>query len=237
VTGTQGHFLGLEVLTKPQATHLDLARAYLALYDKYAAESYVLDSAYQRLRQLRDTSALVRQTWVHYWFNRADYAAITGWATSRSARTESDPWTAYRIGQAYAQQAQYPLAVDWLQRAVDLLPLDLDFREKLAVNLVATSQWDQARQLLLTVLADNPKRPLALLNLGYIAARQGQLDRAMAYYDQALDLDPDYTQALLNKTAIHLLRREEQVALSLVEQILAREPQNPTARQLWQELR
>jgi hypothetical protein len=236
VEAAEGHFLGLEILTKAQGSHLDLARAYLALYDRYAAETYVLDSAFQRLQKLRDTSALAQQTWIHYWFNQANYPAIIQWAQGRPVDATTDPWTAYRVGQAFAEQAQNRSAVTWLQRAVDLLPQDLDFREKLAVNLAATNQWDQARQLLLTVLADNAKRPLALLNLGYIAARQGQLDRALAYYDQALALDPDYDQALLNKSAIYLLRKESEKARELLRRVLEITPEHPTARRLWAEL-
>ena len=79
------------------------------------------------------------------------------------------------------------------------------------------------------MLRENPKRPVALSNLGYAYVLQEQAGKAESFYDQAIALDPDYEQALLNKAAVRLLQKDREGARKLVERVLKINPQNRQA--------
>lgn len=229
---SSGEFLGLDILTKPQASHLDMARAYLALYDKYAAESYILDSVAWHLQQLSIENILVAQASIHYWFNRENYRSIANWANDRMPNTCDDAWTAYRIGQAFNYTQRPEKAIAWQKQAVALLPQHIDFMESLATAYLQASKWQEAQTTLLQVISEHPKRPQAYLNLGYLAAREGKAARAIAYYDQALALEPDYIQALLNKSILIAGQGDPTGAQQLIDRVLILAPNNQEAIRL-----
>ncbi|MBK9016709.1 MAG: tetratricopeptide repeat protein, partial [Saprospiraceae bacterium] len=60
----------------------------------------------------------------------------------------------------------------------------------------------EAKTVFENVLKLNPERPIALLNLGYANVLTNNLPQGEKLYDQALALDPDYEQALVNKAAL-----------------------------------
>ena len=65
---------------------------------------------------------------------------------------------------------------------------------------------------------------------------QGQVKAAEAYYDQAIQLDPDYVQALLNKAAVRLLNKDYQRVRGLLNRVLKLEPSHPQAIAILQRL-
>lgn len=230
--GQQGQFLGLEILTKTQASSLDMARAYIALYDKYISESYILDSAGYHLARIKANSPLAFQTRIHYLFARGNYSQIVAFASQQTPADIQDGWTAYRIGEAYYQLGQPQAALDWFDRTLSLQPYHLEVMEKKGATLIDLQRLPEAIQLLQQVLSEDPKRPVAMLNLGYIAALQGNFARANSFYDQAIALDPDYEQALLNKAAILLAQRQLPEARRYLERVIRINPQNQQAVQI-----
>ena len=79
------------------------------------------------------------------------------------------------------------------------------------------------------MLKENPRHPLALCNLGFVFASQNQTMLAESYYDQALALDPDYQQALLNKAAIRIFNNDKKTARQLLQRVLQINPANSEA--------
>jgi hypothetical protein len=225
----QARFLGLEVLTKEKASGLDLARAYLALYDKYVGEAYILDSAGHYLGQVKEQSPLHFRTRVHYAFARQDHAALQRLAAGRDPGAEGDAWTAYRLGEGFMGLGRAPEAYPWIDRAVRLMPYHLDFLEKQGSALVDLQRLEEAETVFNKVLRENPKRKLALLNLGYLEALRGRFNGALDFYDRALALDPDYEQALINKAAILLLLKKHKEARALLMRVVQLNPANVQA--------
>ena len=223
-------FLGMKILTKPAATPLEMAQAYLAMYDKYVQSPIMLDSAGHYLERSGSTTAQKLTTQVHYYFAREDYAALARLAASQQADELDDAWTAYRCGEAFFRLGQHPQARAFYQRAAALLPYHLDFLEKLAAVELQLQQVPQAIQTLEQILRENPKRPVALNNLGFAYALQGQLERAERYYAQAIALDPDYELAFLNYAAACLARGDQAKARRLLQRVLAINPGNEQAR-------
>ncbi len=202
-------FRELRLLSSGRATPLERARAFLALYDKYLPAPFALDSAAWYLTQADPRSAGYPDVRVHLLFNRAAYDTLLALAQRWHPQQIDDAWTAYRLAEAALQRQVPHLALQWMKRALDHLPLHLDFREKLGVAQLAARRFAEAKATFLRVLAEYPDRPLSCLNLGWLAARAGDLQEARAWYRRALALDPDYEQAQRNLAALDSLERAQ----------------------------
>ena len=55
------------------------------------------------------------------------------------------------------------------------------------------------------------------------------IDKALFYYQQALDLDPEYTAALNNMAMLYVLREEKDLAIEALKRSLAIRPDQPEA--------
>lgn len=225
-------FLGLELLTKPNATALDMALGYLAMYDKYMDAELVLDSAAFYLEQVPQSDPQWLTTRAHYLFNRQQFQQLSELAYTQQPGALPDAWTAYRFGEAMLQLGNLQGAHQWYARAVALLPRHPEFIEKLAVAHMALQQWPEAEKRLREVLEMHPRRPIALNNLGYLHALRGQYPEAMTRYEEAIALDPDYVQALLNKAALLLQQKETAAAKILLKRVLKLQPNHEQAQQV-----
>ncbi len=225
-------FLGLKMLTKDKPTPLDMARGYIAMHDKYVEAEALLDSIYFYLSQVKENSPLVFQTKVHYYFTRSDYQSITQLALDKSPQLIGDAWTAYRIGEAYTNTGAFQKSLLYYKQAVRLMPLHLDFQEKLGDNYVRLQYIPQAKKVFEFILSENPKRASSLSNLGYVLALQGQFKQAEDYYNKALRLNPDYEQAILNKAALRLHLKDVRATRELLKQLLKINPAHEQANNL-----
>ncbi|MEM8908773.1 MAG: tetratricopeptide repeat protein, partial [Bacteroidota bacterium] len=208
-------FVGLEMLTKSDPSPLEMAKGYIALHDKFMSNSAVLDSAAVYLKQVEEQDPYKFKAQVHYHFARQEYTAIARLATTKTADQIDDAWTAYRLGEALYKQRKVPTALLYYKKATQLHTYNLEFQEKLGIAYLSMQNLGQARKTFQFILQENPKRKLALNNLGYVYALKGQLELALSHYDRALALDPDYEQALLNKAAIFLKMEKTATARQL----------------------
>ncbi len=229
-------FLGLEILTKEEGSPLEMARGYLAMYDKYVQADMVLDSAWAHLERSQAQEGEQLPVRIHYYFARKDYAALLKLADGAEPEKLASAWPAYQVGEALFQAGRYAEALGFYQRACELLPLHLDFQEKLGATYLQLQQLPEAVKVLEGVLEENPKRPVAWTNLGFAHVLQGQARKGEACYDRALALDPDAVQALLNKAAVRMLQYDKAGALQLVQRALRAAPAHPQARALMQQL-
>ena len=115
--------------------------------------------------------------------------------------------------------------------AMQEYPLHLDFLEKKGVTLLALKRIAEAKKVLKNVLLENPKRPVALLNLGYAHVLTNNLPQGEKLYDKALALDPDYEQALVNKAALLIFQQKKAEAQRLLERVLEINPGNEQAKE------
>ena len=227
-------FYGLKILTKEQPTPLDMARGYLALYDKYAERNFVLDSAGYYLKQVEQQTALLFDTKIHYFFNKNDFAAIAEMVKNKEVSTVQNAWTAYRIAEALKKEGQLERARIFIQKATSLMPLNLSFLEKEALILMDLKQNKAARLKLEFVLKENRKRPIALSNLGLLYVLMGDFPKGERLYDEAIALNPDYEQALLNKAAVRNINKDQKTAVKLIRRVLKINPDNAQAKRALQ---
>ena len=205
--GEKGRFLGLEILTKPVATPLEMAEGYLSLFDKFVADPGMLDSVDLWLNRDNSNDSQRRtRIRVHLHFSRGNYRELNKLADSRDT-FNLDGWTAYRIGEGCLKMNRPQRAAYFLQRAVNQQPFNLEFNEKLGLSLGMQGRTQEAKGIFLSILREDPSRPLALTNLGYLHAISGDLTAAEAYYRQALKLDPDFDQAKENLKALLAVKK------------------------------
>lgn len=199
--GGKGQFLGLASLARREVSAAEMAEGYIALYDKFIADKAMLDSAAAWLTLSREPETRLLPIRVHLAFARQDWGAL-GKLADQNEPEQIDAWTAYRLGEACMQTLRQRQGILFLRRAVAAAPYHLDFLEKLAAALAITGQNEEAERLFRRVILEEPSRPLALTNLGYLVALKGDFPTARAYYHQALALDPDFRQARENLGAL-----------------------------------
>ena len=229
-------FLGLDILTKENPSPLDMAKGYIALYDKYVESDMMLDSAFIYLSISKEPIESTFPTYIHYYFAKGDFEKILDLSSSVNADNLKEGWTCYRIGEANLKAGNAQKAISFLAKSVKFLPFNLDFQEKLGSAYVLGKKFQEARQTYAYVLKENPKRKVALCNLGYLNVLSGNLDAGRSLYDQALALDPDYEQALLNKAAVYLINKQTSLADELLKKVLKINPNNQQAIRMMAQL-
>lgn len=231
-------FLGLKILTKDEGTPLEMARGYIAMFDKYIPSKVMLDSAAYYLNLSTQPFNEVFSTKIHLHFAQENYLALLETvALWKEASLPNDGWTAYRIGEAYFKTGNYPQAKHYYEVAKKDLPLHLDFREKLGTVAVLLKDFPLARQEFNFILSEHPKRPIALTNLGYVEVLEGRYELGEKLYDKAIALNPDYEQALLNKAAVRVLQQDFVNGKRLLERALKLNPSNPQTLMMLEQLR
>lgn len=229
-------FLGIEILTKEQPTPIDMARGYLATYDKYIAAPIMLDSAAYYLQKAQTNNPQYFPVLIHLLFAQNDFEQIVFESNKTPLSEQPDAWTAYRIGEAFLKTGDAKKALIHFSAAVEQLPYHLDFLEKKGISLLALKRIKTAKKIFESVLAENPKRPIALCNLGYAYALEGDVKTAITFYNRAIALDPDYIQALINKVAILVYQEQIGDAKKILEQVLEKAPGHPQAQAALQQI-
>jgi tetratricopeptide (TPR) repeat protein len=226
----QKAFLGIQNLTKPNPSPLDMARGYLAMHDKYVASPVMLDSAEHYLKKSKAKAAELLPARIHLLFLKQDWQGILA-AAQALGEVPGNGWTAYHIAEAHYNLGGHEAALKHLDLALSVYPQHLDFQEKKAAVLIALKRIAEAKKLLEALLRENPKRPVALLNLGFALALTNNLPEALRRYDQALALDPDYEQAMVNKAAVLIFQGKKAEGKALLERVLRLNPGNVGARE------
>ena len=229
-TDTKNHgpkeFLGIEILTKENPAPLDMARGYLATYDKYIESPIMLDSALFYLNKSRKKAIVKFPVLIHLLFAKNNFEKIIEELNNLNEKINFDAWTAYRIGESFLRTGDFNKALFYFSESVNGLPLHLDFLEKKGIALLALKRIKEAKTIFEKIIKENPKRPVALCHLGFAYALTNNLPMARKLYDEALALDPDYAQALINKAALLALQENNEDAKKLLELVLKKQPEN-----------
>ncbi|HVF72893.1 MAG TPA: tetratricopeptide repeat protein [Chthoniobacterales bacterium] len=120
-----------------------------------------------------------------------------------------------------ASAARRDSARNSLQRALQLQPSLLEAQLADAYyNYRVIVDYDRAREILKQVHSKWPNNAEAPHALALVARRQGRWDESLAYFHEALELDPRNLQNLTNATITAQLMRQYQVGLKLIDRAL-----------------
>jgi predicted CXXCH cytochrome family protein len=228
-------FVGIYCINNKNSDDEIRSKAYLSYYEKFEGESRSLDSAeYYLSKNTHATDFLSTQ--IHYLFLKNAYNKIIELTQHINPSTVNEPWMCYRIGQTFQNLQEAALAENWYKRAVEIAPDNLDFINKLGASQIEQNKLDEGIKTMQLSLQKNPKQSIAFTNLGFAYLKQNNTQKAMDFYNQALALDPDFEQALLNKAGLYNYLGKPIEAKNMLKKILKRNPQNQQVKALLQSL-
>ena len=84
-----------------------------------------------------------------------------------------------------------------------------------AFNLMSSKFYPEAIDLFSSLVKIEPKHVACHGNIGICYSQMGQRDLAIQYFDKALEFDPDYELALVNKAFTERLEKGEKLNLDM----------------------
>lgn len=105
------------------------------------------------------------------------------------------------------QQGKYPLAEDYLRKAVKLSPQDAFSHSILGIVLYQQGKIDDAVQILTRAVALDPNDPKTRNYLGIAASQKGWQEAAEQECRKAIELDPLYGDAHFNLSVIYATQK------------------------------
>lgn len=229
----KGAVVGIAPVNEINPDALTKTKAWLQYFERFESRKSFLDSAKTNLAQIKkDQGEEQFQVQVHLSFLERNTYELLKLAESKQPEQEKDAWTAYRLGEAAFQGNVPQLALNWLKRATDLKPRNLDFQNKYASCLIQNGKVAEAITIFQMLLKLQPAFSPAKVNLGFYALSQGDDQTAALLYREALKEDPWYEEALLNQIGLMLFRGQKAEAKKQLKIFLKRYPQHLQARQL-----
>ncbi len=219
-------FAGISCINNSQPTAVSKAEAYLNYFEKFdSKQSLCLDSAFYFLQSCPNENAL----WIHYYYLIEDYTNLISFSQKLNRELLRDSWTSYRVGEAYMKQGKYAEAESWIDQTVSLKPKQLAFLLKQGNVKYHLGKIVEAQKIFEQILYLNPKYPEAWNSLGLIICNKGQgdLNKALSYYQRALQLDPDMENALINCLDIYNAQGNRKEFLLCLKRLYKIAPKNP----------
>jgi hypothetical protein len=230
-------FAGIYCINNPQSDEFTRSKAYMSYYERFEGEAASLDSGAKYLDTRPGvTEQDLTDARVHLLYLKQDYNTLMQLSRSVDMATARNPWTCYRIGQAYQNSGAFELAGKWYEKAVALAPENLDFINKRGALQISLDDNAAGIATLRESLKRNPKQSIPLTDMGFGYLKQGNTAMAMQCYNDALALDPDFEQALLNKAGLLNYLGKKEDARNLLRRIIRRNPQNAQVKQLLEQL-
>jgi tetratricopeptide (TPR) repeat protein len=97
-----------------------------------------------------------------------------------------------------------------IKEARDKNPDDISLIRAEAEMAYKVGEMERYNDLMQEIVAADPNNPEVYYNLGVGSNKMGDKDKALEYYEKALELDPSYPEALIN-TASLILEDEESI--------------------------
>lgn len=122
------------------------------------------------------------------------------------------------LGILAAREGKYDLAIQYLQRALQIDPQHTIALQNLGNAYRQKKDWPQAESALERALALNPDDAEANYSLGMVYAQQNDTERAYDYLQRALASRPVYPEALNNLGILYLRTRRPDAAIKSFEE-------------------
>jgi tetratricopeptide (TPR) repeat protein len=119
---------------------------------------------------------------------------------------------------SFAMKALVDKAILCYNKVLELNPKNLDAKTDLGVCYAeGTNNPMQGIGLLREVVAANPKHEMAQLNLGFLAVKSGQFDKAIARFDTVLKINPKNIEVYSYLGDVFLKKGDKEKAITNFE--------------------
>lgn len=210
------------------------ARAFLEFYERYEPQKQFLDSAaaYLDAEDIAENDA----DRIRLHFLKSNFSALLDILPKIKPTGIPDAWTAYRIGEACMALQKNQEAIPFLERAVALKPLALDFQNKLATAYAKTGNAGKAQSICTFILQQHPRFAMAHFTLGVIAMQSSDFTLALSHLNTARNCDPNHVQTLINLAVCLYQTGQKKSIPSVLQQAIKLEPDNQQIRGMLNDL-
>ncbi len=126
-----------------------------------------------------------------------------------------------QLGLIYST-AGNPLAIDYFNNALNIDPQSMEALYALAMFYQENGEAEKAISTYNRMLVIDPANVYANYNMGYVhLVLLNDYEQAITYFDKALEIKPDYHEALYNKAYCLELLGEYQAAADLYNEVLS----------------
>jgi tetratricopeptide (TPR) repeat protein len=191
------------------------SRARLAeVYRRRGESDKALEMSREALfRDPKTIQAYKTMMQIHYDQKQYAMAKLIG---LRAAKIDdADPEVAYILGLVALQEKEVPKARTQFKKSIALRSDFLPSHYQLVKMAFVQEDYRGAEEHLRRILQADGKNPEALVNLGVAYKGMGQLDRAMATYDEAQKIKPDMPELDLNRGIVIAAKGDPDRALAL----------------------
>ncbi len=241
---------GLVSVNNPYTDNLTKARGYIREFETYQPVPKYLDSAQMFLDRVDNKEDdYYFNAVINYYFLKSDFSQIANWVNAKGIRfvidslinkqdySNYDAWTAYRIGQAYENTGDRLISGYFYKQAVSLAPFNLEFQNKYGSGLVSHGKYQEAIKVYEFIVKEDPNYTAAWANLSTVMLQMNRLQEAKQYAGEALRLNPDHLQALINLAGIYLYEGNDEKFRQTLAKINSLDPDNPQVKEITKRLR
>ena len=135
----------------------------------------------------------------------------------------------YRLGEAYRRKGDLNAAIDTFRKGSQLEPNDSTNLLQLGLLMEGTGKRDQAKPIYEQILKIQPDHPIALNNLAYIKAEEGNdLDQALTMAQKALQKFPSSPDIADTLGWIYIKKNLSDDAVRVYKDLVVKDPGNAT---------
>jgi Tfp pilus assembly protein PilF len=164
-------------------------------------------------------------------FQRGDYRSARESFQAALALKPEDPGLLYNVGRCYDHQGASDKAERFYNDCLQRAPNQSACRHALVVLLVRERRQADAVHLVEEWLAREPKKADPYAVDGWLWHQKGDLPRAQARLQQALEIDPRNVQALTELAVVYEEMQRPDRSQVILERALEVEPKNPEITQ------
>ena len=136
----------------------------------------------------------------------------------------------HSVGVISAQQKNFPQAITYLQKAVQIQPAEPTIQLHLANVLKMQGAYIEAAELLEKTVKSHPEYVPAFNNLGTIYYAKGDTSKAILLYRQAIAKEPNYADAYYNLGLALIKNNQPAEAVIMLQRLLEHVPDHFAAR-------
>jgi tetratricopeptide (TPR) repeat protein len=123
------------------------------------------------------------------------------------------------LGESYFMSGKVEKAIDEFKQLIDLDPSARSYAF-LGLSYRQLGRFDEARKYFQEGLKKDPRNASCLFNIGYIDARQGNVETAEHLFQEALRSNPDYAEALLELANLRITSKKYAEAAELLRKFV-----------------